>query len=291
MWKQKLKGHFQTLSRHLFSGWSSPRLQLPEKSRSFEEVVGDMKQVVFSILRFRPTQVQKQFQIRVLGSGFFISPTAFLTCHHVVNHNQSPHVDGDNYHLVRRIDEGFMYHHIPNMRLGQNLFLEQGLDIALLVCNGIEPQRYANLDWGDVREGREIGVLGYPLGQVSVVGGRIDYGGLLPRVSKGTVTSRFTTDLKTDQGVLPNISLIEVSFLFVSGNSGGPVFDARTGKVVGFVNSYNAIKIKEQVETASVNLVIPKTLQRQYIDTVQALYSYAIRVTCVRDFLLARGVI
>ncbi len=67
------------------------------------------------------------------------------------------------------------------------------------------------------------------------------------------------------------------------------MFDSTTGKVIAFVNSYNAVKIKEQIETAAPSLQLPPSIARDYIDTVQALYSYAIRLIAIRNALAARG--
>ena len=45
--------------------------------------------------------------------------------------------------------------------------------------------------------------------------------------------------------LLLNAPILEVNFLFVPGNSGGPIFDAETSQVVGFVDAFTTIKIGE----------------------------------------------
>ena len=112
---------------------------------------------------------------------------------------------------------------------------------------------FAALEFGEIQVGQEIGVAGYPLARLRVEEGQLRYDGLIFRVAKGVVTSTYQTNINSDQGrVLAGLHIVEVNFLFVPGNSGGPVFDAETGRVCAFVQGYTTVKIREKVETVTL---------------------------------------
>ena len=225
-----------------------------------------------------------ELEVKVLGSGFFVSPTMFLTCHHVLNSTRTPHRDGDRYVLARNEGGQVTAHRIASVETDRNLFLRSELDAALLDCSGIKPNDYVSLSFGNINDGQEIGVYGYPLARLAAVDNQIDYSGLVPRVSKGIVTAQFTTNLRSDEGVdLRQVQVIEVNFLFVPGNSGGPVFDAKTGRVIGYVYGYNDVKIRDKLETSQIDP--PEGQSRQYIRATSAVYSYAISVFHIQDWL------
>ena len=83
---------------------------------------------------------------------------------------------------------------------------------------------------------------------------------------------------------------IEVNFLFVPGNSGGPVFSAENGRVVGFVRGYNAVKIRETVATATMIPQLPLGLGNQYIEHLHAVYSLAVKLDFIRTTIEGFGV-
>lgn len=227
-----------------------------------------------------------------LGSGFFVSPEVFLTCSHVISPQRSPHRDGDSYHLVSNITgTSGAIHPVGNVRVGENLHVFPDSDLGLLIAEARKDQPFAALDYGDFPIGKEIGVAGYPLSKLRVVDGKLSYDGLIFRVAKGVVTSTYTTTIQSDQGVqLPSVSIIEVNFLFVPGNSGGPVFDAETGRVGGFVHGYTTEKIRERVEEATLIEQLPEGMPRTYVENLNALYSIAIKLDVVREKLERFGV-
>src|SRR5438105_13847067 len=74
-------------------------------------------------------------------------------------------------------------------------------------------------------EGEEIGVAGYPIAQLGVVNNQLSADGLIYRIGRGPVSASYTANISA---VMQQIPLIEVNFLFFTGNSGGPVFLAYT---------------------------------------------------------------
>jgi hypothetical protein len=81
-----------------------------------------------------------------------------------------------------------------------------------------------------------------------------------------------------------------VNFLFVPGNSGGPVFAAETGRILGFVRGYRAVKIRESVATATMIQQLPLGLGDQYIENLNAVYSVAIKLDFIRTTIEGFGV-
>lgn len=81
---------------------NAPQGKLKTKPRRFFEVAHDMRHVVYSVIRQRPIVVNGKpgFNGAARGTGFFVSPEVFVTCHHVVNDVQDPHQPGDDYLLV-----------------------------------------------------------------------------------------------------------------------------------------------------------------------------------------------
>jgi S1-C subfamily serine protease len=272
--------------------YTAPTGRLNTARRKFEEVVRDIRHTVFSVIRIRPA-ANGTFDCAALGSGFFVSHEIFLTCHHVVNPISAPHADGDIYRLVALTGVGGGgVHQIPNVTVGQTLHLFPDSDLALLRSNCRADQPFVALDYGDVSAGRDIGVAGYPLPQLAAdPAGELRYEGLIFRVGRGVVTSTYLTTINTDQGmVLANIPILEVNFLFVPGNSGGPVFDAETGRVAAFVHGYITVKIRERVEQVTMVNPLPAGVGNTYIENLNALYSLSIKMERARPSLEALGV-
>jgi len=271
--------------------YQPPTGRIRTDHRPFEEIVRDLRHAIFSVVRNRPVG-GNQFQATPLGSGFFVSPEVLLTCAHVLDPATARHEDGDFYLLVRTDSATATVHSIPSVKRGEQLHLFPDCDLGILVAGGLKGQAYAALDYNDWAVGKDIGVAGYPIPRLNVANGQLAYDGLIFRVARGIVTSTFKTQLTTDNGVLPNVSVIEVNFLFVPGNSGGPVFDATTGRVGGYVECYTTTKIRERVEQANPQLAatLPQGLGAAYIENINALYSLGLKVDQCRAQLERFGV-
>lgn len=260
-----------------------PRGRLSTRARPFEQVVQDLRHVVHAVVRSRPRPDGK-FDATALGSGFFVSRTVFLTCCHVVNGLTAPHVDGDSYLLVRNLGESLGIHEISKAVAGKNVHLYPDCDLALFVYDGGEQHAFPALDYGYVREGRGIGVAGYPLPTLSVINDALVFNGLIYRVARGEVTARYNTNVTTTGLAEPvtGVPAIEVNFLFVPGNSGGPIFDAEHGQILGFVHGFRDFKVKESVATVSLIPDLPEGVPRTYIENVSGIYSLGIKLDRVR---------
>jgi hypothetical protein len=225
---------------------------------------------------------------KALGTGFFVARDIFITCDHVINNPTDPHQVGDSYLLVANLTgtSGKAYV-ITTPQLGQEITLFPTLDLAVLkVANTTQDQPFAALEYGEVYEGEGIGVVGYPLPELRVVNGNIAFNAVIYRAARGSITARYITN----DGVLQNVPCIEVNFLFVPGNSGGPVFAAKTGRVLGFVRGYRAVKIRESVATATMIQQLPLGLSNQYIESLTAVYSSAVKLDFIRTTIETFGV-
>jgi len=264
----------------------APTGRLKTKNKEFHEIISDFRHVVCSVIRERKMPVG--IGAKALGTGFFVARDIFITCDHVMNSPNDPHQVGDSYVLVANLTgaSGKMYR-IPTPQLGQQVTLFPNLDLAVLKVPNTPPEQpYAALEYGDVYEGEAIGVVGYPIPELQVVNGNITFRAVIYRAATGSVTARFAAN----DGPLQNVPYIEVNFLFVPGNSGGPVFLAKTGRVIGFVRAYRAVKIRERIETATMIQQMPLGLQPQYIENLSAIYSLAVKLDFVRATLESFGV-
>lgn len=97
------------------------------------------------------------------------------------------------------------------------------------------------------------------------------------------------TDINSDDYPVKNSAVVEVNFMFVPGNSGGPIFDGNTGRVIAYVKGFHHYKIKEVEERCSL-IPLPPGLQPNYLDSVYAIYSLGITLGRVRNHLESFGV-
>jgi hypothetical protein len=267
-----------------------PSGKIPTKVRAFSSVVGDARHAVFAVVRQRPAANGK-FDFTALGSGFFVSSEVFVTCWHVVDPPESPHQPGDVYRLVNNLDGANGIIHEINGGIGQDIHLFADHDFAIMISKTKKDQAYFPISYGDVPTGLEIGVAGYPLpALIPDANGNITVSGLIYRVANGVVTAVFKADLNSGDGhPLHNVTQVEFNFMFVPGNSGGPIFEAETGRVVAYVKGFRSPKIKEMHEQCSL-IPVPAGLQQGYVDSVRAIYSIGLTLDRVRPQLEQFGV-
>ena len=268
----------------------APTGKLSTESRRFTQIVADLRYVVFSVIRDRPTAQAGVVSSVPLGTGFFVRADIFITCHHVISPALDPHRPGDSYRLIANLTgSSATVHTLSNVEVGNNLTMFPNLDLAVLQFNVGADQPFAAITYDDVQIGDDVGVVGYPLAVLNCdTSGNLLLEGLIYRAAKGTVTGRFAGTLNAQA---PDLPVLEVNFMFVSGNSGGPVFEAETGRVVGMVQGIRWAKIAEQVAQISTpNVQLPLGLTPNYVECIHAIYSLGIKLDCFRSALEGLGI-
>lgn len=265
----------------------APVGRLSAKEREFPQIVYDMRHAVFSVIRERQMP-NGMMGAKALGTGFFVARDVFITCNHVMNDQNDPHQNGDSYILVANLTgTSANLYRLTKPQIGNEVNLFPNLDLAVLRVSTATPgQPFVALEYGEVYEGQDIGVVGYPLAKLQTVNGNIALNSVLYRAARGCITGRYLAN----DGILTNIPIIEVNFLFVPGNSGGPVFSAETGRVMGFVRAYQAVKIRESIAKATLIQQLPLGMSDQYIENLNAIYSLAVKLDFIRTTIEGFGV-
>lgn len=274
--------------------WQEPTGRINTKSRKFSDVVRDVRYCVYSVHRIRPEPIPgnpDQHRIWSLGSGFFVSPNVFLTCNHVINSVSNPHQAGDKYQLLQNLGNGNMKASpLLDLQVGQQLHLYPNRDAALITIQ-VPQQPYLAIGYNDIDEGTEIGVAGYPLSRVTAgPNGKPQFNNVVYRVARGVVTAAVRQNLnpQPDPQTI-DLNTVEVNFLFVAGNSGGPIFDADTGRVFAYVHGYISPSIGQKYEDTE-QILINQGAPAKHVENVRAIYSLGIRLDTIRQELEGFGV-
>lgn len=145
------------------------------------------------------------------GSGFFISDDGYiLTAYHVIKDNSG------------KVFVGNYRNNKPNVIEAELISVNKGADIALLKIEGKNLPHVTLGDYEKFSEGMDIGFIGYPLDLT------------VPITHKGVISGKGKM-LYEDGNEPINVFLINA---FVNkGNSGGPLFSADTGEVIGIINA------------------------------------------------------
>lgn len=259
----------------------------PENFHSFSECVKWLKKSVYIVVRGRKTKVGEEevFNWTTLGSGFVAAPNRFITAAHVINDPEkgevAQHQDGDKYYLLMYDDENHGHGRIFEPKINKEIFIYPDIDLAIIYLDNefyqVGERVFANRnDFIRISKdflpiGSEVGVLGYPLCQLEFEERDINkprIGNILLRVDQGVVNCRYKTS---------EINyLYEFTLAFNPGNSGGPIFDIKTGKIISIVKGFKSIRINEREnvisEEGAKQLKVYK--EKAFIETLNANYSF-----------------
>jgi serine protease Do len=154
-------------------------------------------------------------------------------------------------------------------RQAMSVAVDEDHDIALLKIGGTAPLPSVRLgDSGKVREGEEYAFTGFPIGGVL---------GLYPVTHRGIVSaispiaiptsSAKGLDAKTLRRLVAAYDVFQLDATAYPGNSGSPLYDARTAEVIGILNKVFVQETKENILTrpSGISYAIPINYVRELL--------------------------
>ena len=189
--------------------------------------------------------------------------------------------DGDKYYLLRHDDENSWNYRIFEPKMNKDIFTYPDVDLAIIYLDNefyqvgdkiiADKNDFIRISKDFLPIGSEVGVLGYPVCKLEFQENDINkpvIGNVLLRTDQGVVNCRYQTS-QTNY-------LYEFTLAFNPGNSGGPVFDAKTGKLISIVRGYKSIRIneKENLITDEEAKKFKIYKEQAFIETQNANYSF-----------------
>lgn len=188
------------------------------------------------------------------GTGFVVGHGRHVITNYHVAQGQGSH--SEKTQLVVFLGRG----KAPDMRPARLVAHDRFRDLAVLEIEGAPGTPLTLRDADAVREGQAIAFIGFPIGAIL---------GLYPSTNAGIVSSispiampqATTQTLSAEQirRLREPFEVFQLDAIAYPGNSGSPVFDARTGSVIGVVNSVLARHSKEGLlkDPSAITYAIP----------------------------------
>ncbi|MEO5795518.1 MAG: serine protease [Rhodoferax sp.] len=203
------------------------------------------------------------------GSGFVaVGGNLGITNSHVLF---SPSEDGTGSDLVVQVrgPKGEW-----QMRQASVLEQDRVHDLALLRFTG-EPVPFLALrDSNTVREGQSVALMGFP------IGGALGFSPVTHRAMVSSITPivlpAATGQLLTEKSIRSirdgSFDIFQLDGTAYPGNSGGPLFDAESGEVVGIVNMVFVKSTKESAisQPSGITYAIPSNFIQQLVQRQKA---------------------
>ncbi|MFZ3068895.1 MAG: serine protease [Microgenomates group bacterium] len=259
------------------------RPKRPESFHSFVDCVKLIKKSVYLVVRGRKVMVNGQEETNwlTLGSGFTAAPNRFITAAHVINNEFQQHKDGDKYYLLKHDDEDNIHWSFMDLEINKDLFVYPDVDLAIIYLKDnfyqvgdtlyADKNDFIRISKDYLPIGSEVGLLGYPLCELSFDNKDVykpKVGDIKLRTDLGVVNCRYHTSDKD--------FFYEFTLAFNPGNSGGPIFDAKTGRLISIVKGWHShpINIREVVVEPERIRNYKEYKEKAYIETLNATYSY-----------------
>lgn len=224
-------------------------------------LIDKIKPSVLAVGFFNETQ-SPRFGFR--GTGFVAGDGNLLVTNaHVVERTGEVAVDA---RLVVYLRDG---HGQGGVRRAELLKVDKVHDLALLRFDGNPLPAPELAAAGSVREGQGVAFVGFPLGGVL---------GFAPVTHRGMVSSITSVALPSptarqlDDRTISRIregtfDMLQLDATAYPGNSGGPLFDAQTGEIVGVVNMVTLKGTRESALThpSGISYAVPVEFVRRLL--------------------------
>jgi serine protease Do len=208
------------------------------------EAIAKVKPSIVLVGTFKATN-SPRFNLR--GTGFVAGDGNFVVTNaHVIP--DGPEKDPEAKIVIQvRTAQGELQARVANI-----LEIDKLRDLALLQFDGAAVPKLTVRDSDTVREGQAIAFMGFP------IGGAL---GFSPVTHRGTISSITAIALPSSNASQLNarnvaslrsggFNVFQLDATAYPGNSGGPMFDAETGDVIGVINM---VFIKGTKESALTN--------------------------------------
>lgn len=217
------------------------------------DVIPRIKPSIVAVGTYQPTR-NPAFRFRgtgfVIGDGLLVATNA-----HVLPEG----LDSAQSEVlaIARLEEGGRV----NIRSAQRVAADPGHDVAIVRLSGGGPLPALALEAElSVREGESVAFIGFPLG--AALGMRpVTHRGIVSAITPiGTPPAR-AQDLSTNlvRRLATGFEILQLDATAYPGNSGSPLFDLRTGKVVGVINMVFVKGAKENAlsQPSGITYAIP----------------------------------
>lgn len=158
-------------------------------------------------------------------------------------------------------------------RQARSLVVDKGHDLALLKIDGPPMPALALRDSDSVKEGQMIAFTGFPIGEVLGFA-PVTHRGMVSAVTPIALPSPNARELRAS--VIRRIqtgsfNVFQLDATAYPGNSGGPLFDAETGEVLGVINMILVKATKEAMLTqpSGISYAIPANYLRDLLTTAR----------------------
>lgn len=228
--------------------------------------IARVKPSIVAMGTYLPTR-SPQFQFR--GTGFVVGDGTLVVT--------NAHVVPETLDAARRETFGFI---VPGpagakvqYREAERVAVEAGYDLAILRQRGDALPALVLGDSEAVREGQEVLLTGFPIG--AVLGAfAATHRGMIAAITPIAIPQARAGDLNAPvlrrlaAGSFPIFQLDATAY---PGNSGSPVYDPATGKVLGVVNMVLVKSTKESAITqpSGITYAVPARYLRQLLDQVR----------------------
>lgn len=161
----------------------------------------------------------------------------------------------------------------PETRMAETVAMDPEHDLAILRIEG-DPLPALRLgDSSLVREGQSIAFTGFPIGTVLGLF-PVTHRGIISTITPIALPSQSSRQLSTAQikRLKAPYDVFQLDATAYPGNSGSPVYDQKTGHVLGVLNMVFVKETKEAVleKPSGISYAIPVEFARQLLESVLA---------------------